>query len=228
VPHYNHAHHPTPHPPDYFSFSIIDACGSVADVRSQIERELRYQSSLDLDASTYAAIRHLPLAADLVREARQALVASLDRHNKRHGRQFGEVVRLITAEVVPLLRRCALAGHAEYVTSSPILASPRAQRMLVDVLTDRGFAVAHRARVATTPASVDLATGAITCDTVTEQSFRVTFDRGAAGAVRDAGGRGVGEGEPQEALGVGTVAPPHVDHQGDPAPAVPAAEERAG
>lgn len=41
----------------YFPFSLIDAMGSLEECRQQIMRELRYQSSLDLDEATYAAIR---------------------------------------------------------------------------------------------------------------------------------------------------------------------------
>jgi adenylate kinase len=68
----------------YFPFSLIDAMGSLEETRAQIVRELRYQSSLDLDVKTYAAIRHLPLAKDLVRVARQRLVFRLDSYCKRH------------------------------------------------------------------------------------------------------------------------------------------------
>lgn len=195
---------------NHFSFSVVDACGSLADTRAQILRELRYQSSLDLDEATYAVIRHLPLAADLVRESRQALVSNLDRYRKRHGAEFQRVVGLITADVVPLLRRCALAGYAEFVSSDPALATPLAQRMLVDVLTDRGFCVAHTGASTSIPARVDLATGAITCDTHRAQRFRITFDRGTAGSVRDVGGTSAAA-LPSELIG-GSSAPAHVDH----------------
>ena len=67
--------------------------GSLEDTRAQISRELRYQSSLDLDESTYAAIRHLPLAQDLVRASRQQLVHRLDTYSKRHHKIFMEVRR---------------------------------------------------------------------------------------------------------------------------------------
>ena len=76
-------------------------------------RELRYQSSLDLDEATYAAIRHLPLARDLVRVARQRLVFRLDSYCKRDPRLFGEVIAFIESEVYPALKQCSLAGHAE-------------------------------------------------------------------------------------------------------------------
>ena len=75
----------------YFPFSLIDAMGSLEECRAQIARELRYQSSLDLDEATYAAIRHLPLAKDLVRASRQQLVAHLDGYAKRHKSLFERV-----------------------------------------------------------------------------------------------------------------------------------------
>ena len=65
--------------------------GTLEECRAQIARELRYQSSLDLDEATYAAIRHLPLAKDLVRASRQQLVAHLDGYAKRHKELFERV-----------------------------------------------------------------------------------------------------------------------------------------
>ena len=85
----------------YFPFSLIDAMGSLEECRAQIARELRYQSSLDLDEATYAAIRHLPLAKDLVRASRQQLVAHLDGYAKRHRALF---------ERVGFRRPCAVRG----------------------------------------------------------------------------------------------------------------------
>ena len=38
--------------------SVCAAMGTTQDCRRQIHRELRYQSSMDLDAGTYAAIRY--------------------------------------------------------------------------------------------------------------------------------------------------------------------------
>lgn len=120
----------------YFSFSLIDAMGSLDECRAQIMRELRYQSSLDLDAKTYAAIRHLPLARDLVRVARQRLVFRLDRYCRRHPRVFAEAVELIGHEALPVLKQCSLAGHAEWRSRHPLLlANPLAIDMIIDVLT---------------------------------------------------------------------------------------------
>jgi adenylate kinase len=88
----------------YFPFSLIDAMGSLEEARQQIMRELRYQSSLDLDEATYAAIRHLPLARDLVRVARQRLVFRLDAYCKRDNKLFCDVIRWGAAAAYRLRR----------------------------------------------------------------------------------------------------------------------------
>jgi adenylate kinase len=195
----------------FHAFSLIDAMGTLDETRAQIARELRYQSSLELAEPTYRAIRHLPLAADLVREARQALVASLDRAHARHTRLFSRVVGVLEAEVLPLLKRCALAGHAEWTTPNPLFAAPLAQKILIDVLTDRGFAVSYTARETTTPVKVDLRSGAIESDHRVLHCFRLAFERAAVRdptatalplpPVTDAGGSVIG----------GTEVPGHLD-----------------
>lgn len=75
----------------YFPFSLIDAMGSVEECRHQIIRELRYQSSMDLEEQTYSAIRHLPLARELVRTSRQQLVSHLDSYCRKHNSIFKQV-----------------------------------------------------------------------------------------------------------------------------------------
>ncbi|EFN59083.1 hypothetical protein CHLNCDRAFT_137842 [Chlorella variabilis] len=146
----------------FFPFSLIDAMGTLEEARQQIMRELRYQSSLDLDEATYAAIRHLPLARDLVRVARQRLVFRLDAYCKRDNTLFGDVIRLIDAEVIPVLKQSSLAGAAEFRTQTPLLSRhPHAVDIMIDVLSDRGFSVGHTLEERLVPQSVDLATGDI-------------------------------------------------------------------
>ena len=65
--------------------------GTVEECRFQIVRELRYQSSMDLEEQTYSAIRHLPLARELVRTSRQQLVSHLDSYCRRHNAIFKQV-----------------------------------------------------------------------------------------------------------------------------------------
>ena len=57
---------------------------------------------------------------------------------------WAQVVQVIDTEAVPLLKRCSLAGHAELKTRNPIFGEHAlAADMFIDVLTDRGFSVAH-------------------------------------------------------------------------------------
>jgi len=162
----------------YFPFSLIDAMGSLDECRAQIVRELRYQSSLDLDKKTYAAIKHLPLARDLVRVARQRLVFRLDSYCKRYNKMFTEVISLIDSEVLPLLKKCSLAGHAEYKTRHPLLlGNTLAIEMLIDVLSDRGFSVGHAIEDRVVPRRIDLKSGQILSDLEEVHSFRITFDK---------------------------------------------------
>ncbi len=57
---------------------------------------------------------------------------------------WAQVVRVIDTEAVPLLKRCSLAGHAELKTRNAIFGEhPLAADMFIDILTDRGFSVAH-------------------------------------------------------------------------------------
>lgn len=162
----------------YFPFSLIDAMGTLQDCRSQIVRELRYQSSLDLDEKTYAAIRHLPLARELVRVARQRLVFRLDMYCKKHYRLFTDIISLIDTEIMPVLRQCSMAGHAEYRSRHPMLLSSHlAVDILIDILTDRGFNVAHFVEERIVPRRVDLKTGLIQSMTEDVHSFRITFSK---------------------------------------------------
>ena len=52
---------------------------------------------------------------------------------------------MIDGEAVPLLRRCSLAGHADYKTRAAVFqAHPLAVDMLIDILTGRlhnGFVI---------------------------------------------------------------------------------------
>ena len=75
----------------FFPFHLIDAMGTLTETQEAITTELRYQSLLDLGQETYQAIRHLPLAKDLVQHARQQLVNRLDDHCEKHPTLFQKV-----------------------------------------------------------------------------------------------------------------------------------------
>jgi hypothetical protein len=57
-------------------FHLIDAMGSLSETQEQIEKELRYQSSLDLSEDAYGLISNLPLARDLQQQVPEGVQAA--------------------------------------------------------------------------------------------------------------------------------------------------------
>lgn len=161
----------------HFPFTLIDAMGSLKECELQIAKELRYQSSLDLDEDTYALIAHIPLAKEVVRRSRQQLVARLDWYAARNLEVFRSVLVCIDDEIIPMVKRCSLAGHAEFITANAIFhEAPVAVDMVVDVLSDRGFSVSYRPDFKVIPHKVDLKTGEIESRTEYQHRFRIEFD----------------------------------------------------
>ena len=186
---------------EHFPFHLIDAMGSVAECEAQIARELSYQSSLDLNEGTYNAIKHIPLSNDLVALSRQQLVVRLDEYCQQHPRTFSQVVALIQRQVIPQLRRCALAGHAIFEsTDSLFIDHPMATDMLIDILSDRGFSVAHQIKTQQVPVKVDT-DGIIESHTYAFQHFRISFEKPV---VREKG-RGPTEAENDQSLTISNL-----------------------
>lgn len=194
----------------HFPFSLIDAMGPLDDCRRQIQRELRYQSSMDLDEHTYAAIRHLPLARDLVRLARQQLVHRLDSYMSRKNEPvFRRILAIIDAEVVPLLRKCSLAGHAEFKTRDEVFTdNEMAPDMLLDVLSDRGFSGSHIINERIIPARVNPDTWEIVNHTDFIHKFRITFEK--QGVREIAAGPATASAAPEDAAIGHTYLPSHL------------------
>ena len=72
------------------------------------------------------------------------------------------MIKVIDAEAMPTLKRCSLAGHAELKTHNTLFNEhPIAADMLMDILTDRGFATAYDVIEQVVPARVNLQTGEI-------------------------------------------------------------------
>ena len=105
-------------------------------------QELSYQSSLELQESTYNAIKHIPTAADMTRHARQHLVSRLDTYENENKPTFDAVIACLEEVFLPAIRRHALVGEARIVLEPPtIFECPVAMDMAIDVLFDRGYLV---------------------------------------------------------------------------------------
>lgn len=173
----------------FFPFHLIDAMGSLHETQEQISQELRYQSSLDLSEETYSAVRHLPLARELQRLARQQLVTRLETYNCGASKTaFRSIISLLETEALPLLRQGGLSGRAEWSSSDSIFSlNPDAVAMVVDILSDRGFLASYARDSVIVPVRFDTTTGRIESEARPLHRFTIRFE-------------GTGEGQQQAAL----------------------------
>lgn len=156
-----------------FFYHFINAGGTVAEVEQNILKELDYQSSLELDPSTFDRLRHLPLARDIIVHARQELVRRLDIYEFDNPELFEKVVQFIDRKVMPIVIRHAISGVARVNTEDALLHDPTALLMLIDIFSERGYHAAvdiHRIEI---PQHVELATGKIVCRE--KKVFRITI-----------------------------------------------------
>ena len=66
-------------------------------------KELKYQSSLELDERTFDRLRTIPIAEEIVRHARQDLVKRLDDYEFDHPELFQQVVEFIDKKIMPIV-----------------------------------------------------------------------------------------------------------------------------
>jgi adenylate kinase len=124
---------------EVFFYHYVNAHGSVDEVQRRIQDELRYQSSLELDAETYDRISNIPIARELSVHARQELVNRLDSYNAKHSDLFESAIQLIQEKFIPIIRRHNMSGRAHINSESPMLADPLALAMIIDIFADRGY-----------------------------------------------------------------------------------------
>jgi adenylate kinase len=147
---------------EVFHYHFINAHGSVIEVQQRIISELKYQSSLELDQSTYDRISSIPLAEKLSLHARQVLVHRLDSYEKFHAELFEQVVGLIKSKFIPVVEK--------------VFDDPLAIAMLIDVFTERGFTAVVDIRRMEVPARVDPKTYEIINRVKKVYRVRINFD----------------------------------------------------
>ncbi|MEP4076626.1 nucleoside monophosphate kinase [Haloferula sp.] len=144
-----------------FHYHFINAQASIDVVQQNIIRELDYQSSLELDPRTYDSLRAIPLAEELVQQARQELVKRLDGYQVEHPEVLAAVVDFIQGKMMPIIERYAVSGRATINTEEPLFWNPVALAILIDIFSERGFRASvdiHRQEI---PERFDLKTGMI-------------------------------------------------------------------
>lgn len=146
-----------------YHYHFVNAEGSVAEVQDNILKELQYQSSLELDPRTFARVRALPLAEELVLHARQEMVKRLDGYELEHAELLAQIVDLVGTKFMPIVTRHAISGRAMVNSEDPIFNEPLAIPMLIDLFSERGYHAVVDKQIQEVPERVDLTTGAITC-----------------------------------------------------------------
>jgi adenylate kinase len=160
---------------EIYHYHFIDAQGSIESVERNIRDELDYQSSLELDPETYDAVRHLPLASDLVMHARQELVKRMDSYQLENRQLFHDAIRLIKERFIPIITRHAIPGMAIVNSEDPLFDNPLTLAMVIDIFAERGFRAVANVNRAEIPQSVDLKSGRITCATKNIYRFQIRF-----------------------------------------------------
>lgn len=165
-----------------FHYHFINAQGPVEEVQQNILTELKYQSSLELDPRTFARLRKLPLASEIVVHARQELVRRLDSYEAAHNDLFKKVIAFIDSKIIPIIIRHSLSGRALVNSEDPLLEDPLALAMLIDVFSERGYHAAVDIQRMEVPEKVDLKTGKIECRV--KKVYRMQFHFAASGIRR--------------------------------------------
>eukprot|EP00892_Ulva_mutabilis_P001962 jgi/Ulvmu1/11767/UM008_0181.1 len=196
-------------------FSVIDATGSLEDCEAQIAHELRYQSSLDLDERTYAAVSRIPLSREVVQHSRQHLIQRLDEYQLSQTETFHKVLSILYEETLPRICSNAMAGFVEFTSKDDVFEKQYGScDMFIDVLTDRGFSVSYMRRVTPVPVRIDAATGEVHTRRSITHCFRIQFPGGTVRDVRNiqtqqSSKTRIGQDNP---LLTTSVIPDHLDH----------------
>jgi len=159
-----------------YHYHFINAEGPVSEVQANILKELKYQSSLELDPRTFERLRVLPLAEELVVHGRQELVKRLDGYELEHTQLLSQIVDLIGNKFMPIVTRHALSGRARVNSENPIFNEPLAIPMLIDVFSERGYHASVDKHIQEIPVRVDLTTGEIKSRTKVVYRIQVNFE----------------------------------------------------
>jgi adenylate kinase len=159
-----------------YHYHFISAEGSVAEVQANILKELKYQSSLELDPRTFERLRALPLAEELVVHGRQELVKRLDSYEFEHTELLRQVVELVSTKFMPIITRHALSGRATVNSEDPVFNEPLAIPMLIDIFSERGYHAVVDKTIQQIPERIDLKTGEIRFRTNAVYRIQITFE----------------------------------------------------
>ena len=159
-----------------YHYHFVNAEGPISEVQANILKELKYQSSLELDPRTFQRLRALPLAEEIVVHGRQELVKRLDSYELEHTQLLSQIVELVSAKFMPIITRHALSGRAHVNSEDPIFNEPLAIPMLIDLFSERGYHAVVDKTIQEVPERVDLRTGEIKCRSKAVYRIQIHFE----------------------------------------------------
>lgn len=160
---------------EIYHYHFVNAEGPIDEVEDNIRQELEYQSSLELEERTFDRLRPLPLAAQIIRHARQELVKRLDSYEIEHTELFDATVKIIKEQFMPVIKSHAISGQAVVNTEDPHWNNPLALGMLIDIFSERGFHAVVGEHTQEIPSRIDLTTGEVTTFAKKVFTFRIHF-----------------------------------------------------
>jgi adenylate kinase len=159
----------------HFHYHIINAQGDLASVERNIMREFQYQSSLELEPETLDLINHVPLANDIVLNARQNLVRRLESYQRESNALFRKVLDTISSEFMPVILNHAITGLAKITTENDLFANPTAIAMLLDIFNERGYRTTATVEGRDIPSRINPHTNEIFCIKRPRYRFEIRF-----------------------------------------------------
>lgn len=159
----------------HFHYHIINAQGDIASVEKNIMKEFQYQSSLELDDETLDLVNHIPLANDIVLNARQNLIRRLESYQRENPELFNKVIDTIGREFMPVILNHAITGLAKITTENELFADPLAIAMLIDVFNERGYRSTATVEARDIPNRIDPKTNEISCIKRPRYRFEIHF-----------------------------------------------------
>lgn len=122
-----------------FFFHFISADGAPEVVQERILAELKYQSLFELHELTFEKVRRLPLASEIVENARYELVRRLDSYTREHPQLLDKVIDVLSTDFFPIIRLQALSGKAIIRSENPVFDEKNALNMALDLFSERGY-----------------------------------------------------------------------------------------
>jgi len=139
----------------HFTFNIINAAGSIQEVEQKIIREFGFQSALELDQETYDLISGFPTSENLTQHSRQNLIKRLEEYTSWDPELFRKTLNVLETEFLPAFQLNALSGKCNYISTNPLFfEEPKAMKILVDILEERGYNTSVQTDYYTRPSRV--------------------------------------------------------------------------